>query len=99
MASLLSAACIAMGFLVLTMLTWMPLVNMGVMTMKMISRTSMTSTMGVTLISETGGWSAFFLKTIFMSLLPGTRQEWRTWESASGPDRRRHHLNQLAGFR
>src|ERR1035438_6815923 len=32
-----------------------PLVSMGVMTMKMISSTNMTSTMGVTLMSATGG--------------------------------------------
>jgi hypothetical protein len=32
--------------------TLIPFCNMGVTTMKMISRTSITSTMGVTLISE-----------------------------------------------
>src|ERR1039458_1317273 len=55
MASLLSAACMAMGFLVFAKSTETPLDNMGVMTMKMISRTSITSTMGVTLMSATGG--------------------------------------------
>ena len=33
---------------------------MGVMTMKMISSTSITSTMGVTLMSATGGGAFFF---------------------------------------
>jgi hypothetical protein len=41
---------------------------MGVMTMKMIRTTSMTSTMGVTLISDTGG-GAFF-NSILCLLLP-----------------------------
>ena len=45
----------AMGFLVFTISTLTPLDNMGVMTMKMMSITSITSTMGVTLISDTGG--------------------------------------------
>jgi hypothetical protein len=34
--------------------------NIGVMTMKMISSTSITSTMGVTLMSETTGGAVFF---------------------------------------
>ena len=55
MASLLSAACMEMGFCVLTISTLTPFDNIGVMTMKMMSRTSITSTMGVTLISATGG--------------------------------------------
>src|ERR1019366_4534339 len=54
-ASLLSAACMGMGFLVFTRSTLTPFDNIGVMTMKMMSITSITSTMGVTLISETGG--------------------------------------------
>src|ERR1700685_3647808 len=59
-ASSLSSACIAMGFLVFTRSTLTPLVSMGVMTMKMMSSTSMTSTMGVTLMSATGGGAFFF---------------------------------------
>src|SRR5581483_6274471 len=43
------------GFLVLTISTVMPLDNIGVMTMKMMSITSITSTIGVTLMSATGG--------------------------------------------
>jgi hypothetical protein len=60
MASSLSAACIVIGFLVFTLSTLWPLVSMGVMTMKIISSTSMTSTMGVTLMSATGGAALFF---------------------------------------
>ena len=48
------------------MSTLWPLVNMGVMTMKMISSTSITSTMGVTLMSDTGGGAFFF----FIDLTP-----------------------------
>src|ERR1700680_3000183 len=91
-ASLLSAACMGMGFLVLTMLTWTPLDNRGVMTMKMISSTNMTSTMGVTLMSETGWLSLAFLNSIFIGFLHGTRQE--RGDLASLPLK-----NQLAGFR
>src|ERR1022692_2403739 len=43
------------GFTVLTISTLMPFDNIGVMTMKMMSSTSITSTMGVTLMSATGG--------------------------------------------
>ena len=73
-ASLLSAACMAIGFLVFTMSTLMPFDNIGVMTMKMISSTNITSTMGVTLISATGGGALCFvcpLLTLFF--LPGNR--------------------------
>src|ERR1700722_10994110 len=59
-ASSLSAACMVMGFLVFTRSTLTPLVSMGVMTMKMMSSTSITSTMGVTLMSATGGGAFFF---------------------------------------
>src|ERR1035441_4883129 len=51
-ASSLSASGICSGLLTGAMSTLMPFCNMGVTTMKMISRTSITSTMGVTLISE-----------------------------------------------
>src|SRR5215472_5927818 len=54
-ASLLSAACMGIGFLTFAISTLTPLDNMGVMTMKMMSSTSITSTMGVTLMSATGG--------------------------------------------
>src|SRR5260370_42573314 len=36
------------------------LLSIGVITMKMISNTSITSTMGVTLMSDTGGGAFFF---------------------------------------
>ena len=62
-----------MGFLVLAMSTLTPLESIGVMTMKMISNTSITSTIGVTLISETGG--AIFCFSMFdpsfARLVPG----------------------------
>src|ERR1035438_9098465 len=60
MASLLSAACMAMGWLVLTSSTVTPLDNIGVMTMKMMSMTSITSTIGGTLMSATGGGAVNF---------------------------------------
>src|SRR5687767_4034899 len=51
--SSLSASVISRGFFVLAISTLeMPFCNIGVITMKMISRTSMTSAIGVTLISE-----------------------------------------------
>ena len=78
-ASLLSAACMGMGFLVFTRSTLTPLDNMGVMTMKMMSITSITSTMGVTLMSATGGGALCFMITDDSSFaivsLPGIRQE------------------------
>src|SRR6202034_2978185 len=51
-ASSLSASGICSGLLTGAISTLIPFCNMGVTTMKMISRTSITSTMGVTLISE-----------------------------------------------
>src|SRR5215467_4787627 len=68
-ASLLSASCMAIGFLVFTMSTCTPCCNMGVMTMKMISSTSITSTMGVTLMSDTGCSSRAFLNSTFIVIL------------------------------
>src|SRR5262249_339865 len=59
-ASLLSAACMGIGFLAFAISTLTPLFNMGVMTMKMMSITSITSTIGVTLISATGGGALVF---------------------------------------
>src|SRR5437868_14749369 len=60
-ASLLSAACIEIGFLVFTISTLTPLDNIGVMTMKMMSITSITSTIGVTLMSATGGGALYLV--------------------------------------
>src|SRR5882757_1409715 len=51
-ASSLSASCIGVGLFTLAMSTLMPFCNMGVITMKMISSTNITSTIGVTLMSE-----------------------------------------------
>src|SRR5215472_5552430 len=64
-ASLLSSAGMGMGFLALIMSTLTPLFNMGVMTMKMMSITSITSTIGVTLMSATGGGALCFPITSF----------------------------------
>jgi hypothetical protein len=64
-ASSLSASGIEMAFRALTMSTLTLFCSMGVMTMKMISTTSITSTIGVTLISETGG-GAFFCRIPFL---------------------------------
>ena len=66
------------------MSTLTPLDSMGVMTMKMISSTSMTSTMGVTLMSATGGGALCFLVSFIFAivLLHGTRQD------AGSPSRR-----------
>src|SRR5260370_25913228 len=77
-ASVLSAACMAMAFLVFTMSTSLPLLNMGVMTMKMMSMTSMTSTIGVTLMSATGGGALYF--AIFLS-------RWIVGSGTGGPSR------------
>src|SRR5438270_10551319 len=52
MASSLSASCISRGLFVWGISTETPFWSIGVMTMKMISSTSMTSTMGVTLMLE-----------------------------------------------
>src|SRR5271163_148245 len=51
-ASSLSASCISSGLLTWAMSTCLPCCNMGVTTMKMINSTSITSTIGVTLMSE-----------------------------------------------
>src|ERR1035437_4026614 len=79
-ASLLSAACMGMGFLVFTRSTLTPLDNIGVMTMKIMSITSITSTMEVTLISDTGANELCFMITdaafsFAIVSLPGIRQE------------------------
>src|SRR5215472_15523763 len=58
-ASSLSASAMTTGLRVNALSTGILFESKGVMTMKMISTTSITSTMGVTLISETGG-GAFF---------------------------------------
>ena len=51
-ASSLSASGICSGLFTFARSTLTPFCNMGVITMKMISNTSITSTMGVTLMSE-----------------------------------------------
>src|SRR4029079_14570424 len=51
-ASSRSASFISIGFFVLASSTLTPFCNIGVTTMKMIRRTSITSAIGVTLISE-----------------------------------------------
>src|SRR5438132_7740929 len=66
-ASLLSAACIGIGFFVFTISTLTPFDNIGVMTMKMMSITSIMSTIGVTLISATGGGALCCIITLIDS--------------------------------
>jgi hypothetical protein len=64
----------AMGFLVFTLSTLTPFDNMGVITMKMMSITSMTSTIGVTLMSATGGGAlCFIIDYVSTSIGPGRR--------------------------
>src|SRR5262245_12118735 len=58
----------ATGFFVFAISTVMPFESIGVMTMKMIRRTSMTSTIGVTLMSATGSDAFIF----FISSSPQT---------------------------
>ena len=61
MASSLSASTSLTSLRVLTLFTGVPLDNIGVMTMKMISSTNITSTSGVTLISDTIAGAPCFL--------------------------------------
>src|SRR5579862_5861590 len=60
-ASSLSAFCMVIALLVRNNSTATPLLSKGVMTMKMISNTNITSTMGVTLISDTIAGAVGFL--------------------------------------
>src|SRR5450756_2753193 len=53
----------------------MPLDSIGVMTMKMMSNTSITSTIGVTLMSATGGGALNFTFSPVIVSLPGIRQK------------------------
>src|SRR5437660_16786 len=95
-ASLLSAACIGIGFLVFANSTVTPLDNIGVMTMKMMSITSITSTMGVTLMSATGGGALCLITDSFsfaIVCLHGTREAEGSLASREAPC-----LFQLAGF-
>src|ERR1022692_3067741 len=70
-ASSLSASCISSGLLTLAMSTGTPCCNMGVTTMKIISSTSITSTIGVTLMSELTLAPSFrFANAMEFSLLP-----------------------------
>src|SRR5579863_5277499 len=69
-ASSLSASFMAIGFLAFTMTTAAPLVNIGVITMKMISRTSMTSTIGVTLMSDVTSGAFFNCIKVLLARYP-----------------------------
>src|SRR6185437_4033142 len=71
-ASSLSASAIGVGLLTLARSTLTPFCNMGVMTMKMISSTSITSTMGVTLMLELT-LAPSFLLLIAMACSPSAR--------------------------
>src|ERR1700687_5854174 len=72
-ASSLSASGIDCGLLTFAMSTLTPCCNMGVITMKMISNTSITSTMGVTLMLELTLTPSFRLLNAISSLLLGGR--------------------------
>src|ERR1044071_4174861 len=61
--SSLSASGICTGLSVLARSTLCPLCSIGVITMKMISSTSITSTIGVTLMSELTSVLCFFLSS------------------------------------
>src|SRR5271157_3914546 len=70
-ASSLSASCMSSGLLTLAISTGTPCCNIGVTTMKMISSTSITSTIGVTLMSELTFAPSFrFANAIEFCLLP-----------------------------
>src|SRR6266404_8939778 len=86
MASVLSAACIEIAFLVFTISTSLPLLNMGVMTMKMMSMTSITSTMGVTLISATGGGAlCFTISSTLTGIVSLFLSDWNLGAGAGEP--------------
>src|ERR1700682_5727934 len=72
-ASSLSASGIDCGLLTFAMSTLTPCCNMGVITMKMISNTSITSTIGVTLMLELTLTPSFRLFNAIDSLLLGGR--------------------------
>src|SRR5205085_1995388 len=88
-ASLLSAACMEIGFLVFTRSTLTPLDNIGVITMKMISITSITSTIGVTLMSAMAAGCACFGSSTLA--IVSSRETGKSGELAFGPP------NQLDG--
>src|ERR1700730_13170338 len=71
-ASSLSASGIDCGLLTFAMSTLTPCCNIGVITMKMISNTSITSTMGVTLMLELTLIPSFRLFNAISSLLLGS---------------------------
>src|SRR6202171_2067778 len=72
-ASSLSASGIDSGLLTFAMSTLTPCCNIGVITIKMISNTSITSTMGVTLMLELTLIPSFRLLSAINSLLLGGR--------------------------
>src|SRR6266700_4732340 len=68
-ASSLSASFIVSGLLTFARSTGIPFCNIGVITMKMISNTSMTSTMGVTLMFELTFAPSFLMLIAIILLL------------------------------
>src|SRR5712691_10994097 len=72
-ASSLSASGMDSGLLTFAMSTLTPCCNMGVITMKMINNTSITSTMGVTLMLELTFTPSFRLFNAINSNLLGDR--------------------------
>src|SRR5947199_3372617 len=90
-ASSLSASGICSGLFTGAISTLMPFCNMGVTTMKMISSTSITSTMGVTLMSDVTFAPSFRLASAIASpaLLPRSGIE-KSAPALAGKVRRRY---------
>src|SRR5580692_9266679 len=84
-ASSLSASGICSGLFTGAMSTLIPFCNMGVTTMKMISRTSITSTMGVTLISELTFAPSFRFANAIALCLPVPGLTLKLGKSSAGP--------------
>src|SRR3984885_10169502 len=84
-ASSFSASAITMGLRAVAIVILALLLSSGVMTMKMISTTSITSTMGVTLISDTGGGAFFNCISCLLELGAGGNfpRRWGRWTAAA----------------
>src|SRR5271157_4680329 len=99
--SSLSASGMGVGLFTLAMSTLTPCCNMGVMTMKMMSSTSITSTMGVTLMLElTFLPSSRFANAIAFNLLhagPGTERTALGCQLAADAPLLQEIVDQLAG--
>src|SRR6185312_10118189 len=77
-ASSLSASGSAFGLRATGRSMFAPLLSIGVITMKIISTTSITSTIGVTLMSATGGGAAFNFILVSPEWIPWSRPDFPT---------------------